>query len=55
MNGRKWVITAIILVAVLALVALILGAVLVSQLAQAWGGRESDLSLGDVYEPQQAV
>lgn len=55
MNGRKWVITAIILVAVLALVALILGTVLVFQMAQAWGGRESDPSLGDIFEPQQAV
>lgn len=55
MNGRKWVIAAIVTVAVLALVALILGAVLVIRVAQAWGGRESDLSLGDIFEPQQAV
>lgn len=55
MNGRKWVITAIITVAVLALVAMILGAVLVFRMAQAWGGRESGVSLGDLFEPQQAV
>lgn len=55
MNGRKWVITAIILVAVLALVAFVLGAVLVLQLAQTWGGRESEMSIDDIFEPQQAV
>ena len=55
MNGRKWVITAIILVAVQALVAFVLGAVLVLQLAQTWGGRESEMSIDDIFEPQQVV
>ena len=55
MNGRKWVVTAIITVAILALVAFILSAVLFVKMAQAWGGRESEVTLGDLFEPQQAA
>lgn len=55
MNGNKWVAAAIITVVILVLVAILLGMILVFKMAQAWGGRESDISLGDIFEPQQAV
>ena len=55
MNGNKWVAAAIITVVILVLVAILLGMILIFKTAQAWGGRESDISLGDIFEPQQAV
>lgn len=56
MNGKKWVITAIITVCVLALVAMILGTVLVVKVAQAWDGNsDGGSSISEIFEPQYAV
>ena len=56
MNGKKWVIAAVITVCVLALVALILGAVLVFQLVRALDDYETEESfVEEIFAPQEAV
>ena len=53
MNGNKWVAAAIITVVILALVVVLLGMILVFKMAQAWGGRESAVTLGDLFETRR--